>query len=139
MDGRSDWSLVRADANDAIRAREGIRTFLSEQADPSSDLAAAELIVGELVANVIRHAPGPIGIYVAWEDDDAMLIVADRGCGIPALRSLPTESSEDGRGLLLVHALARKVAIDTVPGQGSRVIVQLPVQRRTLMNEAMSG
>jgi hypothetical protein len=40
---------------------------------------------------------------------------------------------------LLVHALARKVAIDTVPGHGSRVIVQLPVQRRALMNEAMSG
>lgn len=139
MDARTDWSLVRADASEAIRAREAIRTFLSEQADPSSDLAGAELIVGELVSNVIRHAPGPIGIYVAWEDDAAMLIVADRGCGIPALRSLPTEASEAGRGLLLVHALARKVAIDTVPGQGSRVIVQLPVQRRAAMNEMLSG
>jgi anti-sigma regulatory factor (Ser/Thr protein kinase) len=139
VDVRSDWSLVRADANEAVRAREAIRVFLSEQADASSDLASAELIVGELVANVIRHAPGPIGIYVAWEDEAAMLIVADRGCGIPPLRSLPTERSEAGRGLLLVHALARKVAIDAVPGQGSRVIVELPVQRRSVMNQMVPG
>lgn len=139
MDVRSDWSLVRADANEAIRARQAIRLFLTEQADPASDLAGAELIVGELVSNVIRHAPGPIGIYVAWEDDAAMLIVADRGAGIPPLRLLPTERCEAGRGLLLVHALARRVAIDSVPGQGSRVIVELPVKRRSVMSEMVPG
>lgn len=139
MEVRADWSLVRADAKEALRARQGVRSFLSEQADPSSDLAAAELIVGELVANVIRHAPGPIGIYVAWEDDAAMLVVSDRGRGIPALRAVPTESCEAGRGLFLVHALARSVSIDTVQGQGSRVIVKLPVQRRSALREMLPG
>jgi anti-sigma regulatory factor (Ser/Thr protein kinase) len=137
METRADWSLVREDAKEAFRARQGVRDFLSEQADPSSDLAAAELIVGELVANVILHAPGPIGIYVAWEEDGAMLVVSDRGRGIPALRSVPTASCEAGRGLLLVHSLARSVSIDTVQGQGSRVIVKLPVQRRSALSEML--
>jgi len=34
--------------------------FLALQADDLSDLDAVETIVGELVANVIRHAAGPI-------------------------------------------------------------------------------
>jgi anti-sigma regulatory factor (Ser/Thr protein kinase) len=134
-----DWSLVRSDAVEALSARESISDFLSEQADSSSDLDAVEVIVGELVANVIRHAPGPIGIYVAWEDEAAVLIVADRGRGIPALRSVPSDTSEDGRGLLLVQALARNVSISAAPDHGSRVIVELPVRRRPAAESAFSG
>ncbi|HTJ26310.1 MAG TPA: ATP-binding protein [Candidatus Limnocylindria bacterium] len=130
MGVRTDWSLVRSDAAEALHARDAIKSFLREQADPSSDLDAVEVIVGELVANVIRHAPGPIGIYVAWEDEGATLIVADRGRGIPTLRSVPTDTSERGRGLFLVEALSRGVSISATPGNGSRVIVDLPVQRR---------
>jgi anti-sigma regulatory factor (Ser/Thr protein kinase) len=132
MGVRTDWSLVRSDAVEALGAREAISDFLSELADATSDLEAVEVIVGELVANVIRHAPGPIGIYVAWEDEGATLIVADRGRGIPTLRSVPSDTSEAGRGLFLVEALARNVSISASPGQGSRVIVDLPVRRRAL-------
>jgi anti-sigma regulatory factor (Ser/Thr protein kinase) len=92
------------------------------------------VIVGELVANVIRHAPGPIGIYVAWEDEGATLIVADRGRGIPALRCVPSNLAERGRGLFLVEALARSVSISASPGNGSRVIVGLPVRRNDLQS-----
>jgi anti-sigma regulatory factor (Ser/Thr protein kinase) len=137
MGVRTEWSLVRSDALDALHARDAVRTFLGEQADPASDLDAVEMIVGELVANVIRHAPGPIGIHVAWEDDKATLIVADRGHGIPALRSVPSGTSERGRGLFLVEALARNVSISASPGNGSRVIVELPVRRRASFPDAL--
>jgi anti-sigma regulatory factor (Ser/Thr protein kinase) len=126
----TEWSLVTADAREATRARIAVRSFFAEQADAArSDLDAAELIVGELVANVIRHAPGAIGIHASWKDDEAVLIVTDRGPGVPAVRCVPDREAMSGRGLFLIQALARTVEIDAVPGHGSRVIVNLPVHR----------
>jgi signal transduction histidine kinase len=123
------WSLVTADARETVRSRQAIRRFLAIQADGRSDLDAAELIVGELVANVIRYAPGAVGIHVSWEGDEAVLVVADRGPGIPPLRVVPDTTACSGRGLWLIQALARGVEIDAVPGHGTRVVVHLPVHR----------
>lgn len=128
--GTTEWSLVTADAREATRARIAVRAFLIERADAAkSDLDAAELIVGELVANVIRHAPGAIGIHVCWKDQEAVLVVTDRGPGVPAVRCVPDRGATSGRGLFLIQALARTVEIDAVPGHGSRIIVHLPVYR----------
>ena len=121
--------MVRADAREALSARRDVRRFLALQADCYSDLDAVETIVGELVANVIRHASGPIGIHVAWQGNGAVAVVADRGPGIPTVRSVPGVDATSGRGLLIVHALAKRVEISERPGKGSRVIVELPVRR----------
>src|ERR1700688_4826809 len=86
---RADWSMVAGDAREALCARSAIRRFLAAQADVASDLDAVETIVGELVANVVQHAPGAIGIHVAWDDDNATLVIADRGPGIPNARPVP--------------------------------------------------
>ena len=103
----TEWSLVTADAREAIRARIAIRSFLAEQADCArSDLDAAELIVGELVANVIRHAPGSISLHVSWKGREAVLVVTDRGPGVPAVPGVPDGEAISGRGLFLIRALA---------------------------------
>ncbi|MDP9107113.1 MAG: ATP-binding protein [Candidatus Eremiobacteraeota bacterium] len=129
--GTNEWSLVTSDAREATRARIAIRQFLALQADEErSDLDAAELIVGELVANVIRHAPGAIGISVTWKGHEAVLAVSDRGPGVPLVRCAPDGHATSGRGLFLIQALAREVKIEAVRGHGSRVIVHLPVHRR---------
>ncbi|GAC1579794.1 MAG: hypothetical protein NVS3B7_14020 [Candidatus Elarobacter sp.] len=125
-----EWSLIRSDAREAGAARVGVRRFLSEHAEPDSDLEGAETIVGELVANVILHAPGPIGVYVSWTGESAVLIVSDRGGGLPTVRPCPDGAAESGRGLLLVQALANAVEFYTIPHQGSRIVVELPVRRR---------
>ena len=125
----AEWSMVAADAREALRARIAVREFLTAQADETSDLDGVETIVGELVANVIRHAPGAVGIHVAWEGRTATLVIADRGPGIPILRPVPDGNAIGGRGLLLVRALAPRVEIDSVPGFGARVLVGLPVRR----------
>ncbi len=130
MEADNDWSLVRSDAREAAQARDAIRRFLACRADPSSDLDAAELIVGELVANVVRHAPGPIGLYVGWEETGAVLVVTDRGPGVVPLRCVPDGAAEHGRGLLLVRALATRLTIDSSAGEGSRIVVGLPVWRQ---------
>lgn len=130
------WSLVTADARETVHSRRAIRSFLALEADDRSDLDAAELIVGELIANVIRYAPGAVGVHVSWEGDEAILIVADRGPGIPPLRVVPDPIASSGRGLWLIHALARTVEIDAVPGHGTRVVVHLPVYRTIPMIDA---
>ncbi len=134
-----EWSLVTADAQELASARTAIRSFLARDADDRSDLDAAELIVGELVANVIRYAPGPVGIHVSWQGEEAVLVVSDRGPGIPPLRAVPDPIAPSGRGLHLIQALAHNVEIDAVTGHGTRVVVHLPVKRRTLANELRSG
>ena len=125
----TEWSLITADMREALRARQAIRRFLAVQCDAASDLDATEVIVGELVANAIRHAPGPIGIHVSWQGDEAILVVSDRGPGIPALRAVPDPQGTSGRGLNLIHALARNVEIEALAGRGTRVVVHLPVHR----------
>ena len=130
------WSMVTADARETVDSRRAIRRFLAVQADDQSDLDAAELIVGELIANVVRYAPGAVGIHVSWEGEEAILIVADRGPGIPPLRVVPDLTACSGRGLWLIQALAHEVEIDAVPGHGTRVVVHLPVHRRTPENAA---
>jgi anti-sigma regulatory factor (Ser/Thr protein kinase) len=129
MTTSGEWSMVKGDAREAMLARRDIRRFLELEADERSDLDAVEMIVGELVANVIRHAAGPIGIHVAWDGDHAVAIFADRGPGIPAVRGLPSSDATSGRGLMIVQALAKRVEI-AASTNGSRVVVQLPVQRR---------
>jgi anti-sigma regulatory factor (Ser/Thr protein kinase) len=125
----TEWSMVASDAWEATHARSAIRAFLAPDADGTSDLDGVETIVGELVANVIQHAPGAVGIHVAWEGQNAILVVADRGPGIPALRPVPDGSATNGRGLFLIEALARRVEFDSIPGFGARILVELPVHR----------
>jgi anti-sigma regulatory factor (Ser/Thr protein kinase) len=129
MVGNANWSCVETDARDALGARRSVRDFLRAQADASSDLDASELIVGELVSNEIRHAPGPIGLSVTWTEHGATLIVVDRGPGIPTVRCVPDGDSESGRGMLIVQALARSTCIERSSPDGSRVVVELPVRR----------
>jgi anti-sigma regulatory factor (Ser/Thr protein kinase) len=125
----SEWSFVTADAREATAARRAVRQFLAVEADAASDLDGAETIVGELVSNVILHAPGPIGLYVSWSGETAVLIVSDRGGGIPKVRLCPDGHTERGRGLFIVEALASSVEVYSIPYQGSRVVVELPVHR----------
>lgn len=124
------WSCVRSDARDATGARREVRAFLADLADESSsDLDGTEVIVGELIANVIRHAPGPIGVYCSWHGERATLVVADRGPGIPSVRGVPDGGCEAGRGLLIVEALAVAFTVERATPFGSRVVVELPVRR----------
>ena len=103
------------------------------QADEeTSDLDAAELVVGELIANAVRHGAPPFGICIDWHDDPPMLCVVDRGPGMPPVYPAPDPKSEGGRGLLLVRALAGDVVVDSANEEhdGTRVVVALPVHRR---------
>jgi len=132
VDDSRYWSYVGDHAGDVVRVRHDVRRFLEAQADRErSDLDAAELVVGELIANAVRHGAPPFGVCIDWHDDPPVLCVVDRGRGIRPVYPAPDPQSERGRGLLLVRALAGDLVVDASPEQrdGTRIVVVLPVHR----------
>ena len=133
MDDSRYWSYVGNRAEETRRVRRDVRSFLERQADAArSDLDAAELVVGELIANAVCHGAPPFGVCIDWHDDPPILCVVDRGRGIRPVYPAPDTQSERGRGLLLVRALAGEIVVDGPDADrgGTRVVVALPVHRR---------
>ena len=94
------------------------------------DLAAAELIFGELLGNVVRHAPGQVEITLDWTDELPVLHVLDNGPGFQSRRArerLPADDlSECGRGLFIINACAAQFTIRNRTERGSHACVMLP-------------
>lgn len=125
------WAFSSSDANKAHRAREQFLNALKLRAPESADYGSCEVIFGELVGNVVRHAPGHIRIVLDWNGDRALLSVEDSGASFhfdPALPANPF--AENGRGLYLVSALAGHIDIEAFP-QGKTIRVTLPLWART--------
>ncbi len=131
----SDWTFEAPDASAALLARPAYRAYLRARADGErSDLAGAELIYAELVANVVRHAPGPIRIIVAWQQDGrATLCVRDSGSGYnPAAAISRDELAESGRGLIIVASIAKRMFVSRFD-DGAAVTAVLPVVRAPIV------
>src|SRR5579863_606206 len=60
--GQMEWQYQAIDAKEALSARHAFVAFLREACTSKSDCAGAMVVFGELVTNVILHAPGPIEI-----------------------------------------------------------------------------
>ncbi|MDP9017395.1 MAG: ATP-binding protein [Candidatus Eremiobacteraeota bacterium] len=124
------WSFQCQDARRAENVREHFLAFLHTFASNNSDFAAAELIFGELVANVVRYAPGQVVIRVEWLAESPVLSVQDHGKGFEPNFDLPDDPlAEGGRGLYLVATLGRHVDVAMREGRGATVSVTLPVWR----------
>ena len=130
----SDWTMRWAfDARDARLAHE-VRTvymnYLRARGDATSDYDAAEIVFGELISNVVRHAPGPIEIELEWNGIAPVLHVLDRGAGFERGAELPTDPlSEFGRGLWLVRTLTEDFSLTDTPGYGTHARTVLPIRR----------
>ena len=119
-----------ADASLANNARSIFQRYLAAQVDPASDLYGAELIFGELLGNVARHAPGAIDVRLRWNGRTAILEVADHGPGYSVEDvHLPSDFQESCRGLFLVSSFGRDLAVRTDAGR-TTTTVTLPVMRR---------
>ncbi len=126
------WSFAAAEAGQADFLRPAFIAYLRARGTDDADYGNAELIFGELIGNVVRHAPGPIAITVRWNREAPVLVVADRGRGfLPVPPMLPdTLLSESGRGLFLVNAFGSDLLVEQNPTGGSRVSVVLPIRRK---------
>ncbi len=128
---RAHWSFDGSDAMAAHGARASFVRALRDAGTPDSDFGAAELIFGELVGNVVRHAPGRIEIDLVWSGEAPVLHVLDRGASFDLAAVLPTDvMQESGRGLFLVELLGEGFAVDALPRRGNHARVTLPIRRR---------
>jgi anti-sigma regulatory factor (Ser/Thr protein kinase) len=126
---RSGFRFGIADAALASNARRIFRSYLAAHATSDSDIDGAEIIFGELVANVARHAPGRIDVRLAWVDNSAVLEIRDQGAGFDFAVALPDEDAESTRGLYIVSVLGEKLS-HIADADGNRVFVHLPVRRQ---------
>jgi len=123
---RTQWSFDAENAQAAHDARAQFIAALRENAEPDFDFDAAELVFGELIGNVVRHAPGPIDVQLDWSPSGPVLHVTDRGKGFIRDAMLPADPlSESGRGLYIISQLTRGARIERIPGYGNHLAVEL--------------
>ena len=107
-----------ADVTVAHYARKLFVLYLQGQVQPESDLFAVELVFGELIGNVARHAPGPVEVHVLWEGEGARLEVWDHGPGYEMQVALPEDTMDQThRGLFIVASLASGLSVERRGGQ----------------------
>jgi serine/threonine-protein kinase RsbW len=84
-----------------------------------------EIAITEACTNVVKHAAGAETFEVCLDvaDDHCAIDVRDDGAGFDpaACAEDPGESSERGRGLLLIKALGENVRMQSVPCRGSLI------------------
>ena len=119
----------------AHAVREEMMAFLRDHAMPDERyLFETELIVGEILSNSVKHAPGFVEITIDWRRMNPAIVVHDSGPGLAPVRArLPEDHyQEDGRGLFLIDTFSKEVAVRPLPGEGSEIRVVLPLERRTI-------
>ena len=99
---------------------------------PSDMELAVFRIVQEAVNNVAKHAQAStLRIEVAFQPEQVCVTVTDDGRGFSLAEAMSSSTSTPRLGLLemperaaLVHG---SVTVDSVPGRGTRVDVQIPL------------
>ena len=124
------WDFNSSDADAAQRARRQVVEYVRRNASGKPDLFAVESIIGELIANTVDHAPGPVHIDIDWTAASPTLSVHDKGIPFEHDDSKPPDPmSEVGRGLFIVHALGSGLRVLRNNTGGKALSVVLPVRR----------
>jgi PAS domain S-box-containing protein len=125
------WRFHSSSAQSARDSRVALMGFMELHAAAGADLFTTELILGELLANTVEHAPGLVEVLVDWTDEQPTIRVRDTGPRFNVPRhGLPENPyAEDGRGLFLVSTLAEDLRIGPAPGFGTEITLRLPLSR----------
>jgi serine phosphatase RsbU (regulator of sigma subunit)/integral membrane sensor domain MASE1/anti-sigma regulatory factor (Ser/Thr protein kinase) len=131
LDLHKAWSFHSSHAYSAHHARHEVMRFIESIVQSGEDLFTAELIVGEILANTVEHAPGLVNMEIDWSQTSPVITVVDSGPGLERFAAqLPVdEFTEDGRGLYLVKTLGRDLHIESDAGYGTKMTVVLPIAR----------
>jgi PAS domain S-box-containing protein len=124
--GAERWSFAAENAQAANDARADFVRFLRRKSENAAAIESAEVVFGELVGNVVRHAPGPVDLAFEWDPSEPVLHVIDRGAAFETRDRLPADPlSEGGRGLFLAEQLSGGLRIEHLSGFGNHVAVRL--------------
>ncbi|MFN2450424.1 MAG: SpoIIE family protein phosphatase [Candidatus Baltobacteraceae bacterium] len=112
-----------------------VRLELAEEIGQTAcarDTFDIELIYSELMANLVRYAPGTIELFLERRGEDGVLHVLDKGPGFQFTTRLPNDLfSESGRGLFLISQLADDFNVARRPGGGSHARIVLTHRKET--------
>lgn len=127
------WYFETDCPRDALAGRQLLERYLSDHTREGSDLFPAALVYGELVSNVIKHAPsGGVRVWLEPYRDKFALCINDAGSGFSDREAgrLPDERAESGRGLYIVRQVCEEVSFGHVEREGFVVRAVLPLNRR---------
>jgi GAF domain-containing protein/anti-sigma regulatory factor (Ser/Thr protein kinase) len=122
------WSLTSGNVEAMRATRHELFATLAKGGMLAKDCYTAELVAGELLGNVMRHAPGKADVILDWSGSAPVLNVLDSGAGFEYSARLPSEIlAESGRGLFLVSALTETFAVSKrrVGGSHARAVLSL--------------
>lgn len=127
------WYFETDCPRDALAGRPLLERYLSDHTREGSDLFPAALVYGELVSNVVKHAPvGGVRVWLEPHRDKFALCINDTGKGFAecdAVR-LPDDRAESGRGLFIVKQVCEEVSYRRLDSGGFVVRAVLPLDRR---------
>lgn len=123
------WQLDASDPAAASAMRKRFTSALPTQRFSAENIADAELVFGELIGNIVRHAGanGRAEIVLDHSGPRTVLHVLDQGAGFRYVSRLaPDPYSEHGRGLFLIAAMTADFVVDQRPDGGShaRAVLQ---------------
>lgn len=120
------WVFDARDAQSAHRAKRAILWHIGSEMRDVEQLAAVELVLGELIGNVARHSPGLCEVSVEQQAMHTVLRVNDSGKPFTPQNPESVDLlAESGRGLFIVRSIARDVHVEH-NGQGNSVTAYLP-------------
>ncbi len=131
LDTAPAWpSLAVEEAFPATLAAPGqARAFVRHVAQgwqlPASLADDVTLVVSEAVTNVVRHAKTPVLVGVARDRSSLLVSIADGQVAAPGPRAAASADAEDGRGLMIIHAVASEWGVEHTT-IGKRVWMRLP-------------
>jgi PAS domain S-box-containing protein len=125
-----EWRFHASDAKASHVARREVGVFLRNMCGDTDATFESELIVGELLANTVEHAPGLVHLIVEWTGESYVLVVRDSGPGLEQFAAtLPKDPMHEGnRGLFLIGALSLQVEVVPSPAGGAELRVVLPLR-----------
>jgi anti-sigma regulatory factor (Ser/Thr protein kinase) len=117
-----------------LLARRRTATLLDAERDvPSLTRADILLVVSELVSNAVRHGVGPVELQLTVGPELVHIEVSDQGPSRPPPARWPAATSQNGRGLLIVDAIASAWGVTTHdPGKTVWADVALSTRERPL-------
>jgi anti-sigma regulatory factor (Ser/Thr protein kinase) len=122
------WNFDLFDQAEATAVRHHFVHSLSRVGFSADECSSAELVFGELIGNVVRHAPNSrrADVVVDHSGPQSVLHVLDRGAGFYHIGRLPRDPyAEHGRGLFLIGALSSDFTVSERPDGGSHARVVL--------------
>lgn len=126
---RKSWTFHSSDSYSAHQSRHELMGFIRGFLTSEEELFRIELIIGEILANTVQHAPGLVTVDVDWSGDQPALTIVDTGPGLDRFSpALPDDGlTEAGRGLFLIGTLAQNVHVERLPDAGTKMTVNLSV------------